>query len=273
MAKAKSAKDIPSAVREVCLSFPEAEAAESHGHADFRVRGKSFASYLVNHHGDGRVALWLSSPPGAQEMHVRGEPKHFFVPPYVGPRGWLGVNLDKGLSWKRIAMLVREAYQKVAPQSLVDKIGATIEITPPTKKLSAADIDPMKSQRAQSVLEPLRKICLAWPETSADAQFGYPVWRAGKKSFVMAYYHHKERLHLAFWVGVDRQGLLTGDKRFTLPMYLAHNGWIQLDVEKSCNWDEIRALALESYRHFANRRMLVALDSGKTATGKAKKRK
>ena len=63
--------------------------------------------YTINHHGDGRISLWLNSPPGAQEIHVRGEPKHFFVPPYVGPRGWLGVHLNKGLSWKRIAVLVR----------------------------------------------------------------------------------------------------------------------------------------------------------------------
>jgi hypothetical protein len=59
------------------------------------VRGKTFAAYVVNHHGDGRIALWLNAPSGAQELYVKQEPKHFFVPPYVGPRGWLGVNLDK----------------------------------------------------------------------------------------------------------------------------------------------------------------------------------
>ena len=267
------AKDIPSAVREVCLSFPEAEETVSHGNADFRVRGKSFAYYLVNHHGDGRVALWLNSPPGAQEMHVRGEPKHFFVPPYVGPRGWLGVILDKGLSWKRIAVLAREAYQKVAPRPLIDQIGDTIEIKPPTKKLSPEEIDPMKSKRAQGVLKELRRICLAWPEVSEDTQFGYPVWRGGKKSFVSAYYHAKERLHLSFWVGVDRQGLLTADKRYSIPMYIGHNGWIQLDVEKSIDWDEVRALLLESYRHFANRRMLMAMDPLETTQTKATKSK
>ncbi len=57
--------------------------------ARFRVRGKTFASYVVNHHGDGRVALWLNAPRGAQAERVKREPKHFFVPPYVGPRGWL----------------------------------------------------------------------------------------------------------------------------------------------------------------------------------------
>lgn len=257
------AKDVNQAVREVCLSFPEAEEFLSHGSPNFRVRGKTFATYTVNHHGDGRVSLWLCSPPGAQETHTRGEPKHFFVPPYVGPRGWLGVNLDKGLSWKRVAVLVREAYEKVAPAPLREKIGATIEIKPPTAKLSPSQIDPMQSKRAQSVLKPLRKICLSWPETSQGQQFGFPAWRAGQKSFALAYYSDK-RLKLSFWVGVDRQGFLTMDERFRIPPYMGHIGWIELDVNATCNWDEVRDLALNSYRHFALKRMLTALENSAT---------
>lgn len=255
------AKDINQAVREVCLSFLEAEEYLSHGSPNFRVRGgKTFATYVVNHHGDGRIALWLNAPAGAQEHHTRAEPKHFFVPPYVGPRGWLGVNLDKGVSWKRVATLVREAYEKVAPASLIAKIGKTIEIEPPKAKVSASDFDPMQSPRAQQVLKSLRKICLSWPETSEGAQFGSPVWRAGKKTFVCAYDYGKG-LKLAFWVGVDRQGLLTADERYQIPPYLGHNGWIALDVTRNCDWDEVRALALESYRHFALKRMLAKITS------------
>src|SRR5262245_27991572 len=130
------AKDINQAVREVCLSFPETQEVRSHGSPDFRVQGKTFATYVVNHHGDGRIALWLNAPAGAQALYVGEEPKHFFVPPYVGPRGWLGVHLDKGISWKRIASLVRECYEKVAPPALAKKIGKTIEIVAPTKTLS-----------------------------------------------------------------------------------------------------------------------------------------
>ena len=122
------AKTIDEAVREVCLSLPEAEEYLSHGSANFRVRGKTFATYVVNHHGDGRVALWLNSPPGAQTHHVQSAPKHFFIPPYVGPRGWLGVQLDKGLSWQRIALLTRQAYEKSAPPPLVSSLGTLREI-------------------------------------------------------------------------------------------------------------------------------------------------
>src|SRR5580698_2824062 len=73
------AKDMHQTVRMACLWLPEAEEFISHGSPNFRVRGKTFATYVVNHHGDGRVALWLNAPPGAQEQHVRSEPKHFFV--------------------------------------------------------------------------------------------------------------------------------------------------------------------------------------------------
>jgi hypothetical protein len=131
-------RDIHQAVRDVCLWLPEAEEFLSHGSPNFKVRGKTFASYVVNHHGDGRVALWLNAARGAQELYVGADPKRFFVPPYVGPRGWLGVHLDKGLSWVRIAALVREAYEKVAPAPLTSTLGKTPVIKTPGRKLTAS---------------------------------------------------------------------------------------------------------------------------------------
>jgi hypothetical protein len=88
------------------------------------------------------------------------------------------------------------------------------------------------------------------------------VWRAGKKVFAQAYCYRQDlRLQLAFWVGVDQQALLTRDSSFSIPPYMGHNGWIALDVTRAANWREIRSLALFSYRHFANGRMLKALDA------------
>ena len=105
------------------------------------------------------------------------------MPPYVGPRGWLGVHLNKGLSWQRVAALVRQAYEKVAPRALVKSIGETVKIEPPAAGLSAEQIDPLKSRRAQTLLAGLRKMVSPWPEVVEDQQFGNPVWRAGKKTF------------------------------------------------------------------------------------------
>lgn len=251
------ARTVNEAVREVCLWLPEAEEYLSHGSPNFRVRGKTFATYSVNHHGDGRVALWLNSPDGAQALYTKEEPKHFFVPQYVGPRGWLGVNLDKGISWKRVAKLVREAYEKVAPRALSESIGKTIEIKPPAK-LTAEQIDPLQGKRAQQVIGKFRAMCLELPESSEGTAFGVPVWKAGSKTFAWTG-PGRDGLTLAFWVGVEQQSMLTADPRYRIPAYMGHNGWITIDVTKSANWKEIEQLMLHSYRHFANKRMLAGL--------------
>ena len=101
-------------VRQICLSFPETSERLSHGAPTFFIRAKhSFVMYLDDHHGDGRLALWCSSPPGAQAMLVDGEPDHYFIPPYVGPSGWVGVRLDRigrKLGWPEVAGIIEQAY-------------------------------------------------------------------------------------------------------------------------------------------------------------------
>jgi hypothetical protein len=252
------AKDIHQAVREVCLWLPESAEHSSHGWPNFRVRGKTFATYVVNHHGDGRTALWLNAPAGAQELYVGAEPRHFFVPPYVGPRGWLGVNLDSGLSWTRIAALVREAYEKAAPGKLAASIGKTVRITPPKAALKASELDPWRSKRGEAVLSRLRRMVLEFPEVLEAKQFGRPAWQAGKRTFAIAS-HRGTRLELHFWVGIEQQGLLSADGRYRIPAHSGHNGWIALDVTRHGDWGEIKSLAGHSYRHFALRRMREAM--------------
>ena len=251
--------DFHRAVREACLWLPEAQEFISHGSPNFRVRGKTFATFVVNHHGDGRVALWLNAAPGTREMYVAGDPNRFFLPPYVGARGWFGVHLDRGLPWRRIATLVREAYVKVAPPKLALNIGAAPAIRAPARKPTAADIDPMHTTRGKKLLATLRAICLKWPETKETRQFGHPAWAVGKRSFCLAK-AGEGRLRLWCWVGVERQGLLTIDPRYCVPPYMGHNGWIALDVSGRLDKAEVGALALESYRHFASKRALRGLE-------------
>ena len=81
--------------------------------------------YLDNHHDDGRLALWLAAPEGMQQALVEGAPEHYFRPPYVGHRGWLGVRLDRDLAWDEIAGAIEDAYLTVAPKSLVEAAGLT----------------------------------------------------------------------------------------------------------------------------------------------------
>src|ERR1051326_4350148 len=98
-------------VREICMNLPEVEERPSHGSPAWFVRGKkTFVMYLDDHHGDGRLAIWCAAPPGMQEALVAGEPEHYFRPPYVGHRGWVGVRLDRGLDFNDIAGAIEEAY-------------------------------------------------------------------------------------------------------------------------------------------------------------------
>ena len=254
------ARTISDAVREVCLSFPDAEEYVSHGAPNFRARGtKTYATYVVNHHGDGRVALWLNSPDGIQRLRVESEPEHFFVPPYVGPKGWLGVKLDSGLAWKRIAALVREAYENSVPTALAARIGRTLVIAPPDAPLPAAEFDPLQTPQGQKALATARALWDSWPEVVEEGQFGHRIWRAGKRTFAQVYVLEK-KLTIGFKVGAERQADLLVDPRFRLPPYMGHQGWIGLDVSKRLDRDEVRALALESYRAVALRRMIAKLD-------------
>jgi hypothetical protein len=109
--------DQQSRSRRICMALPEVEEKEAWGSPTFRVKGKMFAMYLNNHHGDGRIALWLKASAGVQELLVEAEPEKYFIPPYQGPFGWVGVHLNR-TDDAEVAFHVRQAYLLVAPKKL-----------------------------------------------------------------------------------------------------------------------------------------------------------
>jgi hypothetical protein len=111
-------------VRKLCLALPEAHEVEAWGEPTFRVKNKLFAMYASsnNHHGQGTAAIWLKAPPGNQDVMVRADPTRFFVPPYVGPSGWVGVRLIGKIDWEEMDMLIRDAYRQVAPKRLAAQV-------------------------------------------------------------------------------------------------------------------------------------------------------
>jgi predicted DNA-binding protein (MmcQ/YjbR family) len=258
-------RTIPQAVRELCLAFPCAEEFESHGSPNYRSRegsrkGKVFAVFALNHHGDGHVALWLNTPAIEQSRLIASAPKHIFKPQYVGPSGWIGVELNRGFPWKRVIELVHMAYINSSPAKLVAQVPKAPVRNAPTREMKPAEIDRLKSPKALKLRERLCKICLALPETDESTQFGTPVWRVGKKSFVMLYDYGKG-LTVQFWVGIERQGPLEMDPRLRIPPYMGTKGWIALDASTSIDEHELRNFLLDSYRHFAPRRALAKLDA------------
>jgi hypothetical protein len=109
-------------LRDICLALPETSERPSHGAPSFFIRGKTcFLMLFDDHHGDGRFAVWCAAPAGDQQLLVDADPEKFFVPPYVGHRGWLGVRLDRGLDWDELAGIVEDAYATVAPKTLVER--------------------------------------------------------------------------------------------------------------------------------------------------------
>ena len=258
---ASRARSIPDAVRELCLAFPEAEEFESHGSPNYRARkGKVFAVWALNHHGDGHVGLWLNTPV-LEQSRLLSSSKHLFKPPYVGPSGWIGVELNQGMAWKRVRELVHLAYVNSSPAKLVARAPQPPPVAAPTVKMKPEEIDRLLAPRARQAMTLMRRICMELPGVDEGTQMGSVTWRAGKRTFFMLYDYGKG-LTAQFWVGIERQGPLEMDPRLSIPPYLGHQGWMALDLRKNrLNAAELRAFAIESYRHFASRRAVATLDA------------
>jgi len=104
----------------ICLALPEAVRNPRGDHADFRVRGKVFAYFLSNHHGDGIVSVCCKSAMGENTDRARREPERFYLPAYIGARGWFGLRLDRGtVNWAEVENIVQFSYCLAAPKTLV----------------------------------------------------------------------------------------------------------------------------------------------------------
>ena len=97
--------------------MPESTEKVSHGEPTFFVRKKVFAMFANDHHDDGHIAVWIPAPPGLQGILIQSSPKTFFKPPYVGVRGWVGIQLDC-ISDEELAAHIRDAWQLIAPKKL-----------------------------------------------------------------------------------------------------------------------------------------------------------
>ena len=103
-------------LREICLALPEVFEKEAWGECTFRVAGGSmFAMTDNNHHNSGHLAVWVKAPAMVQEILVNSDPKRFFVPPYMGSKGWVGVRIDGRVKWDQTAAILRDGYQMSVP--------------------------------------------------------------------------------------------------------------------------------------------------------------
>lgn len=113
-------------LRAHCLALPEAHEVEAWGAPTFRVKNKMFAMYARadEQQRRPRPAVWLHCAAANQQALIAREPDRYFVPPYVGPKGWVGVYLDRRPRWKELDALLLDAFKRVAPKNLLRTLDA-----------------------------------------------------------------------------------------------------------------------------------------------------
>jgi hypothetical protein len=104
-------------VRRIFGALPEITEKLSHGEPTFFVRKKVFAMFANNHHNDGHVAVWIPAAPGVQAMLIDAMPETYYKPPYVGVRGWVGIELDR-IGDEELAAHILDAWRLIAPKKL-----------------------------------------------------------------------------------------------------------------------------------------------------------
>jgi phosphoribosylglycinamide formyltransferase-1 len=110
-------------VTAICRALPGADHTDTREHTTYRVCGKVFAYFLEDHHGDGIVSVCVKSKLGENLDRARREPERFYLPAYIGPRGWFGFRLDRGrVRWNEVAEVIERSYRLTAPKTLLKKL-------------------------------------------------------------------------------------------------------------------------------------------------------
>lgn len=121
MVQAKN--DMRERVQAICRALPGVEDENKHDHGIYRVRGKVFAYFLDDHHGDGIVSVCVKSERGENVDRARLDPERFYLPAYIGPRGWFGMRLDRGrVVWREVEEIVERSYRLTASKTLLKKL-------------------------------------------------------------------------------------------------------------------------------------------------------
>jgi len=104
----------------ICESLPEVTSeVAGETHLAFRIRKRIFGYYLFDHHGDGVIGFTCKSSLSEQRRLLKDDPISFFVPAYLGSKGWIAIRLDLDeVDWDTVTELARRAYQETAPRKL-----------------------------------------------------------------------------------------------------------------------------------------------------------
>ena len=244
-------------VREICLRFPSAEEKLSYGAPSFHVRGKMFLTFVDNHHRDGRLAVWCKSTLDEQRRLVESNPARFFVPPYVGVKGWVGVIVaPNAADWIELSILVEHGWASVAPPRVLrdGQMSATETIPPASPRVTTDAVV------AREALERLTAICLALAEATCERDSRHATYRVKKKAF--AYFldnHHGDGI-IAACVKGDRRAharvIAAEPTRFFLPPYMGARGYLGIRLDtRPVDWKGVAERVAAAYQGVAPKRL------------------
>lgn len=225
-------------LRASCFAFPAVQERLSHGAPAFFVRGKQFASFADDHHGDGRTAAWCKVAPERQRELVAAAPERYFVPPYVGVKGWVGVTLDEGTDWEELALILEQGWSSVAPKSAREA-----PVLPPPKRPKLARTDP---EMARAAFRRLEAMCAALPGSECEHDKWSATFRVRSKPYLYFHDNHHGDGVIGAWVRCSKEEsaalAAAHPERYFVPAYLGPRGWLglRLDGEKP-DWEDIAA--------------------------------
>jgi hypothetical protein len=104
-------------VRRICAELPESTEKPSHGEPTFFVGKKVYVMFANNHHSDAHIAIWIPVAAGLQPVLIETDPQKFFHPPYVGVRGWVGIELSQ-IDDEELTSFIHNAWKLIAPKKL-----------------------------------------------------------------------------------------------------------------------------------------------------------
>lgn len=239
-------------VRQICFDFAGTEEKLSHGAPWFHVRGKGFLTFASDHHGDGRVAVWCKATLEEQRRLTKAEPAVYFVPPYVGVKGWVGVRLDGSTTdFEALAILVEEAWRSVVPR----RLEAAAPSAPPKPPVYPTT-DPAVVREA---LARLTEVCDALPESVTERSPQQVAFRVGKKpyAYLLDNQHRDGIVAVCFKIAPDEASELVkgSPRRYYRPPYLGARGWVAMRVDTAkVPWKELARRVKESYESAAPKR-------------------
>jgi hypothetical protein len=238
-------------VRDVCLRFPEADEKLSHGMPSFHVRGKMFAHFIDNSHGGKKnIAVWCKASLANQKRLVQENPDRFFVPPYVGVKGWVGIDVDPARAdFIELAMIVEEAWMSIAPPKLVS---GEASAKPIPKKPAPVRVT-TNEKIAKAALAKVSKICLALPEANREDESSHAWFTVRKKPF--CYFldnHHGDGIISACVKGdkaANAKLIKQNPKTYYAPAYIASRGYVGIRLDsRSVDWKDVAARVAASWR-------------------------